>query len=352
MLDTLIIGGGQSGLAAGQKLQEAGLRFKILEAQDQVTGSWPQYYDSLELFSPALHSGLPGLPFPGDPQRYPKRDEVAQYLSVYAQHFSLPIHTGQRLVNAHKIDGGWRVQSASGDVWEAQTLIAATGGFGKPHQPNFPGQQEYLAVGGKIIHSAAYRRPQDYSGKRMLVIGAGNSAIQIAYELAQHTHTTLTSHKPVQFMPQRIAGHDVHDWLKLSPYHNLPLGSWFGTSSAGNKVLDTGRYRQALKQNKPNWRPLFSRFHKRGAIWQNGDHETFDVVICATGFLPHLDYLATSGALNTRGNPLQRSGISQVLPGLYYLGLQGQRSFISATLRGVGGDAAYILSHIQKSLKK
>jgi putative flavoprotein involved in K+ transport len=351
MLDALIIGGGQSGLAAGQKLQEAGLGFKILEAQDQVTGSWPQYYDSLELFSPARHSGLPGLPFPGDPQRYPKRDEVAQYLNRYAQHFSLPIHTGQRLVDAQKIDGGWRVQSACGDVWEAKTLIAATGGFGKPHQPDFPGQEEYLAAGGKIIHSAAYRRPQDHAGKRVLVIGAGNSAIQIAYELAQHTPTTLTSHKPVQFMPQQIAGYDIHDWLKLSVYHNLPLGAWFGISGTGNKVLDTGRYRRALRQNKPNWRPLFSRFHKHGVIWQNGDNEVFDVVICATGFRPHLDYLATSGALDTTGIPLQRSGISQVFPGLYYLGLQWQRTFSSATLRGVGDDASYILNHIMQNRK-
>ena len=103
--------------------------------------------------------------------------------------------------------------------------------------------------------------------------------------------------------------------------------------------------------NKPNWRPLFSRFHERGVLWANGDSEAFDVVICATGFRPHLDYLTTCGALNTKGLPLQRGGISQALPGLYYLGLEGQRTFNSATLRGVGSDAAYILNHLQKDLK-
>jgi putative flavoprotein involved in K+ transport len=84
MYDVVVIGGGQAGLAASYHLKQLGLNFLILEAGDQSTGSWPHYYESLKLFSPAQYSALPGLPFPGDPERYPCRDEVVTYLRDYA----------------------------------------------------------------------------------------------------------------------------------------------------------------------------------------------------------------------------------------------------------------------------
>src|SRR6185369_8738935 len=94
MHDVIVIGAGQAGLAAGYHLQRRGLQFTLLEASEQAAGSWPHYYDSLKLFSPAGYSSLPGLPFPGDADRYPTRDEVIAYLRRYATHFELPVTTG------------------------------------------------------------------------------------------------------------------------------------------------------------------------------------------------------------------------------------------------------------------
>jgi putative flavoprotein involved in K+ transport len=91
VLDVLVVGGGQAGLAAGFHLRRSGLAFAILEAGPEAVGSWPAYYDSLTLFSPARYSALSGLPFPGDPDHYPTRDEVIAYLRAYARHFTLPI---------------------------------------------------------------------------------------------------------------------------------------------------------------------------------------------------------------------------------------------------------------------
>jgi putative flavoprotein involved in K+ transport len=102
--DAVVIGGGQAGLAAGYHLQRAGLRFVILEAGSEATGSWTRYYDSLKLFSPARYSSLPGLPFPGDPKRYPTRDEVVDYLRGYALHFHLPIMTNTRVERVERHD--------------------------------------------------------------------------------------------------------------------------------------------------------------------------------------------------------------------------------------------------------
>src|SRR6185295_3702558 len=96
--DVLVIGGGQAGLAAGYHLQRAGLSFRILEGAPDVGGSWPLYYESLTLFSPAGRSSMPGLPFPGRPHHYPSRDEVIAYLRRYARHFQLPTITGAAVV--------------------------------------------------------------------------------------------------------------------------------------------------------------------------------------------------------------------------------------------------------------
>src|SRR4051812_24769305 len=115
--DVLVIGGGQAGLAAGYHLQHAGLSFAILESASDVGGSWPHYYDSLTLFSPAGRSSLPGLAFPGKPQHYPTRDEVVAYLRHYARHFALPVVTDARVLLVERTTQGFRVSTSSGHTY-------------------------------------------------------------------------------------------------------------------------------------------------------------------------------------------------------------------------------------------
>src|SRR6185369_8057024 len=108
MHDVIVIGAGQAGLAAGYHLQRRGLQFTLLEASEQAAGSWPHYYDSLRLFSPAGYSSLPGMRFPGDPDRYPTRDEVIDYLTRYAEALKLPVRTQTRVQRVEQIDDGFR----------------------------------------------------------------------------------------------------------------------------------------------------------------------------------------------------------------------------------------------------
>jgi putative flavoprotein involved in K+ transport len=128
-VDTLVIGAGQAGLAAGYQLQRAGRSFTILDAGAQPGGSWPQYYGSLRLFSPARFSSLPGLRFPGDPERYPARDEVITYLRDYATHFQLPIVGGTRVARITREQELFAVQADTGQVFQARSLIAAPARF-------------------------------------------------------------------------------------------------------------------------------------------------------------------------------------------------------------------------------
>lgn len=345
--DVLVIGAGQAGLAAGYHLQRADLKFAILEAGSQPTGSWPAYYDSLKLFSPARYSSLPGLAFPGDPEHYPTRDEVVAYLHQYAAHFHLPIVVQARVQHLTRTpDDVFQVQTVDGRIFTANYLIAATGAFSKPYLPSLPDQENFK---GQLLHTATYRHPEPFIGKRVVVVGAGNSAVQVAVELAQQTQVTLTSREPVRFRSQRIWGKDVHFWLTLSRLDTIST-KIYDLSQGASRVLDIGVYQEAIHAGKPTYRPMFTRFTENGVIWNDETNEPVDAVIFATGYRPNLDFLAPLNELQADGYPKQREGISTHTSGLYYVGLSMQRSHASATIRGVGADAAHVVKHIRQAL--
>ena len=347
VFDALVVGGGQAGLAAGYHLRRAGLRFAILEAADRPRGSWPGYYDSLRLFSPARYAALPGLAFPGDPDRYPARDEVVDYLRDYAAHFALSIVAGRPVTRVERAGGLFVAHTAAGEAYRSRAVIAATGSFRRPHRPTFPGLDLYR---GQQLHAANYRDPDPFRDRRVVVVGAGNSAVQIAVELARTARVTLATRAPVRFLPQRPLGRDIHFWARATGIEQLPLGRWADlTEPAG--VLDAGEYRAALAAGRPDRRPLFARYTADGVAWANGTEEAIDAVILATGYRPNLDYLAGLSALRPDGRPHQRAGISLAIPGLAFVGLSGQRTFASATLRGVGRDAAAVVAYVQRHLR-
>ena len=353
VLDALVVGAGQAGLAAGYHLKRAGLSFEILEARGGPGGSWPGYYDSLKLFSPARYSSLPGMPFPGSADRYPARDEVTAYLRRYAEVFGLPVLGGKRVLRTergagHTAGEGFRLLTDDGGVYRARTLIAATGSFARPHQPRFPGQEAFR---GKIFHAAEYRNAEPFRGKRVVIVGGGNSAVQIAHELVEVAETTLATRSPIRFMPQVVLGQDLHFWLTVSGLDRLPLGRLFDVSEPGG-VVDDGTYAAAVRSGRPDRRPIFSRFTESGVVWDDGREEPVDAVLLATGYGPNLGFLRPLGALRADGRPNQRGGISLAVPGLYFVGLPFQTSFASATLRGVGSDAELVVARARRQVAR
>lgn len=337
-VDFLVIGAGQAGLAAGRRLQRSCSDFLLVDAAPSVGGSWRHYYDSLELFSPVRYSSLPDLAMPGAPYAYPQRDDVVDYLQRYANHFGFPVRLATRVAAVTRDAGGFSADIGGGQVIRARKLVVASGAFGTPHMPKIDGQAAYR---GRIAHSSEYRNPDAYLGQRIIVVGAGNSAVQIAVELAGHADVTLAVRDKLRFLPQRVLGHDIHWWFDKLRLNGLNL-----FSDHGVPIVDDGRYKAALRANRPATRKMFRAFSVDGVVWPDGTTEGVDQVIFATGFRHAMDFLRPCGALDAKGQPLHRRGVSTTVPGLGYVGLSGQSGFASATLRGVGRDADYVIPRI------
>ena len=342
----VIVGGGQAGLASAYAAQRAGMEPVVLEAGAEPTGSWPRYYESLELFSPARYSALPGRPMPGDPERYPTRDELAAYLRDYAGRLGADIRTGQSVTQVAVLgDHDFQIETAAGVVLRAPYVIAATGGFGRPHRPRLPGEEAYR---GTIVHTSDYRRPDGYAGLRVVVVGGGNSAVQIADELARVARVTLATRSP-----REVAGAAA-----ARSRHALVVRPQWARRRADRAVVAAAR-----RQPGGRRRPLPRRARRR-RVRPPADVHALRRRRGAVGGRPHrarrrgdprdrlpadLGFLAGSPALGADGEPLHRAGVSTTVPGLGYVGLEFQRSFRSATVRGVGPDAHRVLRRLVKA---
>jgi putative flavoprotein involved in K+ transport len=339
-----VIGAGQAGLAAGWQLRRRGLSFQILEASDRPGGAWRDYYDSLTLFSPAEYSSLPGTPFPGAPDHYPTRDEVVGYLEDYAHRQRLPVRTGKQVISVARKNGVFTTRTADGESVRSRAVIAASGAFGRPYWPTVEGHSDFA---GRQLHSGGYRGRQGFEGLRVVVVGGANSAVQIAVELATVARVSLASRRPIRFVPQRFLGKDFHFWLKIT---GLDKTRWLDDQST--PVLDDGTYRRAIRAAAPDRRPMFRCVLAGGVEWADGSVESVDCLLFATGFRPDVAYLSALEAVDADGRLRQRNGVSTTTPGLYFVGFPKQRNFASATLRGVGPDADYVVERLSAHLRQ
>ena len=334
----VVIGAGQSGLAAARALDKLNVPAVVLEAGERPAGSWPRYYDSLRLFSPAAFSSMPGMPFPGDPDSYPSRDEVADYLERYAASIPVEIQTNTRVTTVRQEAGAFLVYTADGRQLRVAGLVVASGSFSNPYQPIFPGQKGFT---GQLLHVAEYRNPISYMGMRVIVVGAGDSAAQVANELAPVADVTLAARHPLRFIPQRVGGKDVHYWLRETGFDSLPA-QWLSKFSGGSLITDSVGFQQTLADGLLDVRPMFIGLDGDKVVWSENEREPVDAILLATGYRPSLDYLRELGALDAAGAPLHVGGVSTTHLGLVYVGLEYQRSFASNTLRGVSADAAAV----------
>jgi putative flavoprotein involved in K+ transport len=312
----------------------------ILEAGDRPAGSWPHYYESLRAFSPAAYNSMPGMAFPGPPDRYPTRDDVADYLERYAAAVDVEIRTNTRVASVREDDRGFVVETDDGRQLDAAGIVAASGSFSNPYRPTFPGEESFTA---DLSHVAAYRSPAGYAGRRIIVVGAGDSAAQVANELASVASVTIAAPHPLRFIPQRIGGEDVHYWLRETGFDSLPA-EWLNKINGGSVITDSVGLQQSLADGLLDVRPTFVALDGDRVVWRDGERERVDAVILATGYRPSLDYLRGLGALDAQGAPTHDGGISRTHVGLVYLGLEYQLSYASNTLRGVSVDAARVIA--------
>src|SRR5689334_21986946 len=252
-LDVIVVGAGQAGLAIGYYLGKAGVNFVLLEAGAEVGHSWRNRWDSLRLFSPAQYDSLPGMPFPAPADSHPSKDDVADYLAAYAEHFALPVRLNSPVLRLHRDPDGTFAVTTPTEVLSARQVVVATGPFQTPRIPALAEQVDPLVP---QLHSAEYRNPGQLSaGSQVLVVGAANSGLQIAEELAETCDVTVAvGSKPTE-LPQRIAGRDLFFWLTKSGFFTVPADSRIARRLRSRGDLVIGTRSRELRRRGVGFRP-------------------------------------------------------------------------------------------------
>ncbi|TVP47174.1 MAG: NAD(P)/FAD-dependent oxidoreductase [Gemmatimonadales bacterium] len=348
MHDVLVIGGGQSGLAVAYYLRRTGLSWTILDAQPEPGGAWQQGWDSLRLFSPARFSSLPGRLMEGGSESYPSRDDALAYLRAYESHYDLPVERPVRVraVRKHAATGDFLVD-ADGGMRRARAVVSATGTWEHPVVPDIPGHR---AFGGVQIHSATYRSPDPFRGKRVLVVGGGNSGAQILAELAPVAKATWVTLEPPVFLPDSVDGRYLFEQATLRYRAKEEGRPPPPPANLGDVVMvptvKAARARGDLEAVRP-----FVRFTPAGVAWPDGREESVDAVIWCTGFRPALEHLRPLGVIEADGRVKTRGTRSVVEPGLWLVGYGNWTGFASATLIGVGRSARATVDEVVRSVE-
>ena len=342
-LEVAVIGGSQAGLAMGHYLVQRRRRFAIFERGDSIAPAWRERWDSLKLFTPRGYSALPGLPFPGDPDDYPTRDEVIAYLEQYAETFELPIELNSEVRRLTHEDGRF-VLDIDGRRVTADQVVVATGPF---QTPFVPALTEELDPEVWQVHSTGYRRPGDVPEGTVLVVGGGNTGFQIAKELSA-THKVLLSvgskQKP---LPQRMAGRDLFWWLTKTGLIHKTVESRLGQRLKDRDTLIGSSPRELKRRYGVELKPRARDASGHTVRFEDGSALEANAIIWSTGYRPDYSWINLP-VLDSNGRLRHRRGVTDV-PGLSFLGLTWQWTRGSALIGWVKDDAAFLAERIAAS---
>ena len=336
-----VIGAGQAGLAIGYFLKRLGRRFVILERAVEVAPAWRERWESLTLFTPRRYSALPGLPFPGDPDGYPTRDEVIAYLDHYAETFELPLELNSEVTQLDGGDDGRFRLEVDGRTITADQVVVATGPF---QTPFVPGLAERLDADVFQTHAVGYRRPDDVPQGTVLVVGGGNTGFQIAKELSATHKVVLSIGSRQRPLPQRVLGRDLFWWLTKTRLLDKTVESRLGRKLSTRDTLIGSSPRELTKRYRAELRSRLVDADGRRVRFEDGTELEVDAVIWATGYRPDYPWIKAP-VLDDDGRPRHRRGVTDV-PGLYLLGLTWQYTRGSALIGFIRADAEFIAESI------
>lgn len=341
LIDTVVIGGGQAGLATGCYLRKRGRDFVILDAAGQIGASWRRRWDSLRLFTPGGFSHLPGLAFPAPRSESPTKDAMADYLLAYAKYCRLPVQLGVQVETVRREGSDLMVSATDQRRWRARNVVVATSAHSRPFVPAIG-----ATIDSRIVqcHSSDYHRPDQIRAGPVLVVGAGNSGAEIAIDLSRPDAEGI---RRVVY----LAGRDVG--------HIPPLGTWTyplmqklgrtGTalSQRGLKggAEPLGRIRPGeLKAAGIKRLPRVITTQNGLPVTEDGRKHQVTTVIWCTGFRPDHQFLKLP-VLDAYGHLAHHRGVTDE-PGLYIVGMPNQSSITSHLVGGVGRDADYVVNHL------
>lgn len=348
-----IIGAGPAGLAIARVFAKAGIAFDILEKHSAVGGIWdianeggPMYHSANFISSRDL-SAYHGFPFPEGTAEYPRRDEVQSYLASYAEHFDLMRHVrfGTQVSSIEKAGAGgserWDVHAVDGGIHRYKGLVLASGFQWVPNMPNFPGMDRFQ---GTCIHAIKYRKPDIFQDKRVLIVGFGASAVDIADEAsrtASDVHMSIRS--PAYVIPKHLFGVPTDVWANGSGSFPMPerAKKWlfrkllhtlhgdlrrFGMPAPDHEILDkppvlSSQLIPNLSHGRLKIKPHVREMHAGGVTFVDGQSGAYDVVVLCTGYRECWPYAAPDILLDASRESLFMNVFSPRHENLYVAGL-------------------------------
>lgn len=337
----VVVGAGPAGLAVSRELRRLGIAPRILERGPVLAHTWTQLYDSLTLHTGKHMSALPGLRFGRETPLFPTRDDFLAYLRRYAARFQLEPETGTAVLRADPpADGGpWRLHTANG-VIESDVVVFATGILAAPVAPRLPGED---AFPGRVMHSVEYRRPGPFRGRRVLVVGVGNSGGEIASELAGVAADVAVSVRSgANVVPLSLGGVPIQYvasllW-KLPPALRLrivervrertearrgpPVLKPLGWDTDPPRIPLIGFHLDdAIRAGRVRVLPAIEGLGSDGVHFRDGTTEPFDDVILATGYRAALRPLDGHVRTDARGFAMRTDRVSSAdQPRLFFVG--------------------------------
>jgi len=349
-IDTVVIGGGQAGLAVGYYLIRHRKDFVILEASQAIGEAWRKRWDSLRLFTPASLNNLPGMPFPARREHFPAKDQMADYLEAYAQRFDLPVQLKTRVDRVSRNGDGFEVY-AGGRLYHANNIVVATSSFGKPRIPAFADQ---LDPGIVQLHSLDYRRPEQIPEGPVLIVGVGNSGADITMDLSR-THAVTLAGEPIGSIPFRIERFFARNVLISIVFVLQTYVLTLGTPIGRRVLKKTGGAPPLIRIKPKDLKRAATARVSRVVGVEDGkpvteDGKRLDVasVVWCTGFRPSFPWLDLP-VLGDGGEPHHHRGIVESEPGLYFCGLIAQYSASSDTIVGVQRDIGWVMRHLLRT---
>jgi putative flavoprotein involved in K+ transport len=344
--DTIVIGGGQAGLAAGYYLSQHNENYIILDENTRTGETWRRRWDSLRLFTPSFNNHLPGMKFPKPDFYFPTKDEAADFLEAYTSHFSLQVRYGVKVDGLNRDERGYRL-SAGEASFHAHNVIVATGSF---HTPHIPSHARELNQDIFQMHSVDYQNPSDVPVQKVVVVGAGNSGAEIAIDLAKAGRKVWLAGRDVGRIPAdklgKLLGGKPYWWfLRHVMTIDTPLGRKMKAHvlSHGSPLVRTKR--EEVAGAGIEFAPRLTGARDGRPQLEDGRTLPVEGVVWATGFRPDYSWINLL-VFDETGRPRHERGIVREAPGLYFVGLFFQTGLTSSLLGGVGADAKYITSKI------